>query len=400
MPSQSKLGNWTDEQADQFVQNISQKLWDKDEPVRNKIRKMNISKDEKDKLLKEAGIPYNQNKTIRPEGRQQCIQYLEKKFGVNYDARYASDLRDGDKKLNVNPDNEKLSTSNHHLKSLAHSPDLIGLLFSVLDQFTSKTTIVDNGKLIRLEIAPDKGKKNPLDAFELRGGNFIAKLFCGVVNWIGHILSDLAGSNSSQGRGAGVPILGYELFQFLNINIKNVNLEDSSKSTITIAELSVKVFTEGYDARFGAAMAIPVALNHFLVRFFFALKRCFYHKLPINQCIPVDLKLIQHQPELRRMLLTAYGVLCVIDAGDAAATYFIDGGNIVTAALHLNFFAYIRLAQYGLAELRARHRQNYIDIKAITKRTREEWETLFIEAQDWAPAELNEGQKKEMPQLK
>ena len=29
--------------------------------------------------------------------------------------------------------------------------------------------------------------------FELKGKNIVSKLFCGIANWIGHILSDIAG---------------------------------------------------------------------------------------------------------------------------------------------------------------------------------------------------------------
>ena len=62
---------------------------------------------------------------------------------MNYDARYASD---------IGLDNEmfKMSASNHHLKSLGHSPDLIGLFFSVLDQFTGTSSFISNGRIIRV----------------------------------------------------------------------------------------------------------------------------------------------------------------------------------------------------------------------------------------------------------
>ena len=51
------------------------------------------------------------------------------------------------------------------------------------------------------------------ETFELQGGNFSAKLFCGVANWFGHIMSDIAGSSGSQGRGSGLAIPFFELFQ-------------------------------------------------------------------------------------------------------------------------------------------------------------------------------------------
>ena len=44
-----------------------------------------------------------------------------------------------------------ISPQNHHLKSLAHSPDIVGLFFSILDQFQNKASYVSNGRLIRID---------------------------------------------------------------------------------------------------------------------------------------------------------------------------------------------------------------------------------------------------------
>ena len=60
-----------------------------------------------------------------------------------------------------------MNTRNHHLMSLAHSPDVIGLFFSILNQFTSTATFVADGKLITIAT----------DTYELQGGNFISKIF-------------------------------------------------------------------------------------------------------------------------------------------------------------------------------------------------------------------------------
>lgn len=51
-----------------------------------------------------------------------AIGFLEKKFKVNYDQRYSPDIN------NV----FEMSTRNHHMKSLSHSPDIIGLFFRCL----------------------------------------------------------------------------------------------------------------------------------------------------------------------------------------------------------------------------------------------------------------------------
>lgn len=41
--------------------------------------------------------------------------------------------------------------------------------------------------------------------FELHGDNIPSKIFCGIANWIGHLISDVSGSSSSKGRGMGIP---------------------------------------------------------------------------------------------------------------------------------------------------------------------------------------------------
>lgn len=191
---------------------------------------------------------------------------------------------------------------------------------------------------------------------------------------------------------------GYELFQFIDIGNFNVGTDGDGKVIkATLSELSVKVFENGYDFRFGLALSIPVAISEVLTRLCFALKRYFYHHLPIDACIPVNFKAGNHphQPELRRMLLVAHGALCALDLGDAGVQYVTSGGNVLQAALHLNYFAYVRLAQDGLASLRARYRQNHIDVKAITVRTQEGWVELYTDAQKWIPASISEEPEKE-----
>lgn len=99
-----------------------------------------------------------------------AIGFLEKNFCVNYDQRHSGDV-DG---------LFRMSAKNHHMKSLAHSPDIIGLFFSILNQFTSTSSFLHEGQLITIQT----------NTYELQGGNFISKLFCGITNWFGHIMSD------------------------------------------------------------------------------------------------------------------------------------------------------------------------------------------------------------------
>lgn len=103
-----------------------------------------------------------------------AIKHLEKKFKIPYDQRGAGDAAGWI--FDLNP-------KNHHFKSLGHNPTLLGLFFSVLDQFCNTSHFVSNGELISLQEADGK--------FELKGNDVPSKLFCGLANWFGHIMSDV-----------------------------------------------------------------------------------------------------------------------------------------------------------------------------------------------------------------
>ena len=244
-----------------------------------------------------------------------AIGFLEKKFKVNYDQRHTADvggLFD-------------MSTRNHHIKSLAHAPDIIGLFFSVLNQFTNTASFVSQGTLITVQT----------DTFGLVGVNPISKLFCGIANWFGHILSDIAGSSGrrgSSGRGAGIAIPFYELLQFCDFGRLDIG-----KDKQDLATLAVRAFQEGYDARFGIAAALPVLLCDVSIHLIWSITRYFSLKLPLKKCLPVS----AHQ-DLWVMLLFGNGTLCLIDGVDAAVR---SGGN------WLNLIAWVHFAGLVLKEV-------------------------------------------------
>ncbi len=299
MPGASKLGTWTDKMTDNLVINFAKKLgW---KPKKG-----------------------NENNVAS------AIGFFERKFKVVYDARYAKDL--GIDKLDMSP-------SNHHLKSLGHSPDIIGLFFSVLDQFNGTTSIISNG-----EITIVKTPGGP----ELKGKSFPAKLFCGTVNWLGHIMSDVAGTSGGRGhdngnRGSGVGAPFFELFQFCDFGSFNVNNEK-----LTIAEMSTKIFESGYDARFFAAAKIPVILGDLLTRITWAIKKRFYDKLPTKVIIRSVIFSSLAPDSLRHCQLICMSSFCVIDVVDAAIR---SGGEWLTFFLHINFPGWYKLIRLSLREL-------------------------------------------------
>lgn len=278
-PADSKLQGWTDAQVEKTVMTFAKICgWS--------------PREEKEKSIASA------------------IGFLEKKFPVNYDQRHSGDV-DG---------LFTMSTKNHHMKSLAHSPDIIGLFFSILNQFTSTSSFLHNGQLITIQT----------ETYELQGHNLVSKLFCGVVNWFGHIMSDVAGSSGASGRGSGVVIPFCELFQLCNFGSFQVG-----KNRNSLATVATKVFQEGYDARFALTMAIPVVLCDLSIKLIWAIKRYFYHKRPLDECIPS-----KKHDDLRIMLIIGDGTLCLMDGADAAIR---SGGNWVNFFLRLNIIAWYRL---------------------------------------------------------
>lgn len=250
-----------------------------------------------------------------------AIGFLEKKFKVNYDQRHSVDVN------NL----FHMSTKNHHMMSLAHSPDVVGLFFSILNQFTSTASFVANGQLVTIST----------DTYELHGGNFLAKIFCGIANWMGHVMSDVAGSSGSRGnsgRGTGVVIPFYELFGFCKFGKFNVEKDKQDLATI-----ATRAFQDGYDLRFGLATAIPVIITDLSIRLVWALRRHFQYGRPLKECIPSS-----KHADLRVMLIFGNGTLCVMDGIDAGVR---SGGNFLMFFMRLNLIAWFRFVILVLKEV-------------------------------------------------
>lgn len=347
-PLDSKLGNWTNKETDKIVEKFAKWVQATD---------------------KKKGTSIGKNSRTPIDGIASAIGYLEERFNVNYDARTTSDFSGIHEKMDVN---SAMSSSNHHLKSLGHSPDIIGLFFSILDQFTGKATFVLDGKLVR--IVPKPKKKE----FELQGKTFQQKIFFGFCNWIGHIMSDIAGSSGNRGHdngkyGMGVPIPFYELFLFCDFGEFDVNVGTTEKRRIermNFADLMTKVYEKGYDARFGAAMAIPVFINELLIRSLWAIKSHYYHKRTWKESIPFG-----NKPELRRMLVVGHGALCLVDGTDAAIR---SGGDALSFALHINIIAWNRFAIVAFKEIRILYKEDALDTDAMDRDLDLEWRRLYV----------------------
>jgi len=293
LPGHSVVGNWTDSQVEDSVK----------------------------KFARLTGWNPRQG---NEENVRSAIGHLEKKFKINYDMKNTTEVG------NL----FTMGTTNHHFKSLGHSPDLIGLFFSILDQFTHKASFLSDGKLIRIEVeSQDLG---------LHGDTLIARIFCGFCNWFGHIMSDIAGSSGSLHRGTGVPAPFMALFQLCDFG----ELQEG-KHRQTLATVMTEVFQEGYDARFAAATAVPVIINDLLITVIWVVRRHFQKNIEWKGCMPN-----RNHPDLRMMKIVGFTTFCVIDAGDAALK---SNGSAVTFMLRMNYVAWLRLVTLVFRELIIRY---------------------------------------------
>ena len=327
-PGDSKLGDIADEQADKITEKFAGFLgWNKDKAV------------EKGSNTTASAIGFLENggKTVNGEEF--------KGFKVNYDQTSL----DG-----IGAKGKKLTAKNHHLKSLGHSPDIIGLFFSIMNQFTNTSSFIIEGKLVTINT----------ETSELEGGNFIAKIFCGIANWFGHLMSDWSGSSGTvkkDGRGMGIPIPFYNLFQLMDFGEFNYQPNENKNKTVklTFAQITSNVFEEGYDARHAMAMAVPVLINELLIRFMYTMKARFYHQKEWKDCIPKG-----SVPEVRRMLLVGHGVLCIIDGADAYIRSG-SGADMVAFLSRTNLIAWTRFGQLALKEVYAWYNSGHIDSNKV-----------------------------------
>lgn len=84
----------------------------------------------------------------------------------------------------------------HHLRDFSHHFSIVGLFFSILTQFTKKAYGTNtNGDFVVIDL--------PDDAHI--GINYSEKIYFATIEWVLHLVSDMAGSSSSPGKGTGIP---------------------------------------------------------------------------------------------------------------------------------------------------------------------------------------------------
>ena len=256
---------------------------------------------------------------------QSSVKFLEKKFPIPSDGN-TPDFGGG---------------LQHHLRDFAHHPTIVGLMFSLLTQFTSKSYGTDVNGCFMVVNVPEKSK-----AFI--GKDIPTKMLFGTLVWFFHLVSDVAGSSSSVGKSGGTGIPGPILALAKELSVlplfKNIKVDDNSlsvflsklfngtllakhdKSGEIIKDTVLKFDLRG-ELGVGIELgrqAIPVIANECIVRTFYFLRRLAMEMRANNVHSISDMKNIDwskvkpsNNPTIARMLTISTGVFTTLDIGEA-----------------------------------------------------------------------------------
>ncbi|GAB9259816.1 hypothetical protein [Ligilactobacillus animalis] len=286
---------------------------------------------------------------VNPDGgkfssEKTAIKFLEGKYAVNYDAATHDSI--------IESGINKFTPNNHHIKSIAHWPDLLGLIVGIMDQITGKTTIFNNGRIERVTTVNQ--------GLEFSSSNMIVKIAESVKNWFGHIMSDIAGSSTSMQRGAGLPAPFFGTLQSLNFG----KIGDKN-----FGEVSTWLYEKGFDLRMFTAQSIPVILEEVMIRIYMSFKRKFYIDEQTGELAD------SYKEDLSRMLLTT---TAVFEAGDVVDALVRSGGLNVTVLLKLN---YVNVADMGFRAVQVlRNKVKHIhDLEQKDAELQREWNRISLE---------------------
>ena len=259
---------------------------------------------------------------------ESAVKFLEKKFPIPSDGNTP----------------EFGGGRHHHLRDFAHHPTIVGLIFSLLTQFTFRSYGTDANGIFIIEDVTEASKV-------FIGNDIPSKIIFGTITWFFHLVSDVAGSNSSAGKSGGTGIPGPLLALAKELSVlpifKNMKAGDNSLS-VFLSKLfngnllarhdeSGKIIKDSimkFDLRgeFGVGIelgrqAIPVIANECIVRCFYLIRRLAVEIREQDIRSFAEMKQIAwgkvkplNNPTIARMLTISAGVFTTIDVGEAIVT--------------------------------------------------------------------------------
>lgn len=227
----------------------------------------------------------------------------------------------------------------HHLRDFAHHPTIVGLMFSLLTQFTGQSYgTTRDGSFQVVDVV--------IESQQWIGKDIPTKIVNGTIKWFFHLVSDVAGSSSTVGKSGGTGIPGpilslakelsaLPIFRNTEMSVMISKLfngtllaqHDSNGKMIKDTVLKFDLRGElGLSIELGR-QALPVVANECIVRSFYFIRRFATEikKLKIHQLSEMkQLSWSQMKPysnpTISRMLLVSASVFTGIDLAEAVVT--------------------------------------------------------------------------------
>ena len=289
----------------------------------------------------------------------------------------------------------------HHLRDFAHHPTPMGLMFSILTQFTKMCYGTDTvGKFLVV----------PVKDLNRIGDTVPKKIAYATIYWFVHLVSDLAGTGEFVGKGTGLPgpilSLAKELSVLPPFNLMKFSDKDTE---VSLSQLISKIFNGTLFAEHDEngkiikdsivnidlrtelgiikTQAWPVLINEIIVRVFYSIRRLIIelkeHPVKsIKGITQLDWRKIMpfNNRTLTRMLTISSGTFMAVDMGDAATRAGKNaeaagvGGPVVTSVAFVSTFLlrvnYVGIGRFTLAV--------YSDVKMGKKEAEIEKERIAV----------------------
>ncbi|MBS4999711.1 MAG: hypothetical protein KHZ32_06765, partial [Actinomyces sp.] len=283
----------------------------------------------------------------------------------------------------------------HHLRDFSHHPSPVGLVCSILMQFTGKGIGTKTDGSFAIFDLPADAMKDGL----LVGRDVPEKILYGTVNWLFHLISDMAGSSSTPGAGTGIPgpllsflkeasslpffrdlSIGYEgkirtLSQWISKAFNGTLLKDQDGNPLrfdlrTEVGLAIEVLTQ-----------VPAVLaNECIVRGFYTITRFIDELRRADVSSVKDLGRINpsrflplNSRALTRMLTVASGAFVVINTSIVTVRAAVKGaasGEVGAVPLLFMRLNYVGIGRFAFA-VRADSAYIYEDVEKWWKQYQE-----------------------------